>query len=106
MHFQDAELSKQVRKTVGVPLLFISHNAMTLEAPSEKSQQKAEAEIAERLNPVARVKELKKATLGEEEAPKKKRKKKKSGPNPLSCKKSKKKKTLTQNSGRVEKKGR
>ena len=108
---QDAELSKQIRKTVGVPLLFISFHAMTLEAPSVKDQQQAEVEIAERLNPVARVKELKRATLGEEEgqAPPKKKKRKKPGPNPLSVKKSKKKKKNSVKSGtggKIEKTGR
>lgn len=90
--FQDKDLSEKVRKLAGVGLLYISHKAINLEAPSDASQQKADCKLTEKLGSGGRefhvLAALKKASFGEQ--PMKKRKKKSfKGPNPLSCKKKK-----------------
>ena len=88
--FQDPELSDKIRNKAGIPLLFISHNAIMLEAPSEKTKQRASRDVADRMeqdhkNLIA----MKKHVLGEEDKVKKKKRKGPKGPNPLSCKKAK-----------------
>ncbi|ELU18872.1 hypothetical protein CAPTEDRAFT_180172 [Capitella teleta] len=86
---QDPQLTKVVRSLPGVPLLYISHKAINLEKPSKASQE--ESELPAEDKELERLKEMKKAILGEEEASPvvtKKRKKPK-GPNPLSRKKKK-----------------
>ena len=90
------------KKAPGSPLLYIAFNAFCLEAPSEKSEIKADAALTAKLASVEHLTMLKKSILGETEEPKKRKKKKKRGPNPLSCKKSTKK--CVQDGGKVEKK--
>ncbi len=89
---QDAELSDLVRSKPGIPLLFISHNAIVLEAPSEKSKQRAARDLNDKITRGHdSLTQLKKDVLGEEEPAKKKKKKGPKGANPLSCKKAKSK---------------
>jgi len=92
---QDVLLSEKIRKLSGVPLLYISHNAITLEAPSSLSKSTAEHKTKDTLQPSscehANLTALKKIVFGEHpEQTKKKRRRKLNGPNPLSCKKKKK----------------
>ena len=102
---QDSELSDGIRKLPGVPLLFISHNAITLESPSDKSRRKASGLLDEKMGPASheqsRLEVLKKEVLGEE-VPKKKKRKGPKGANPLSCQKKKKKpeQSLAQGEGK------
>lgn len=96
---KDSELSDNLRKLPGIPLLFLSHHAITLETPSDKSQRKANNLLQERLAPsqneLARLTELKREKFGEEPAMKKKKRKGPKGVNPLSCKKKQKKTVQT-----------
>jgi len=92
---QDALLSEKVRKLAGVPLLYISHNAIILEAPSDASKSAADSHVKGALLPTTseqtNLAALKKIVFGEESSQgKKKRRRKIKGPNPLSCKKKKK----------------
>ena len=84
-----------VRAVPGTPLLYLHGNSPTLEKPSELTKDKVEEEGDTRgLTPqqAKSIKAMKKQVFGEPEPvkPKKKRKGPK-GPNPLSCKKKKKK---------------
>lgn len=93
--YQDSELSDKLRNIAGIPLLYISHNAITLEAPSDKSKKSASGAEEGRIAPSSyqeeTLKAIKKSVLGEEETTKKKKKKKIKGVNPLACKKKTKK---------------
>lgn len=89
-----------VRGLAGVPLMFISHSAINVERPSERSIEQSERSIESKLRPeteMAKLKKLKERMLtgGDGVAAgrvaKEKKKKKKGGPNPLSCKKKSKK---------------
>ncbi|XP_074642926.1 rRNA-processing protein UTP23 homolog [Tubulanus polymorphus] len=97
---QDSELSEKVRKKGGIPLLYISHNTINLETPSNKSEIKAKTKLDEKLvapseHQQERLKQLKILEFGEQEEITKKKKKKRGGPNPLSCKKKKLKPSAT-----------
>lgn len=86
-----------MKKTAGLPLLYIAYNAITLEAPSEKSKDTAEKKLDDRINTSEHaqsvLKQLKLQTFGEEV--KRKKRKRPKGPNPLSCMK---RKSTVQNS--------
>lgn len=93
---QDADLRAKVRKVPGTPVLYLHHKALTLEKPSEKSDQSVVDTTQEKLGiseyqakMITHLKE--EAGILEEEDTKKRRRKKKGGPNPLSCLKKKKK---------------
>ncbi|KAH9523509.1 Small subunit processome component [Bulinus truncatus] len=90
---QDEELASSLREH-SVPLLHISHNSINLEAPSDNSKTFAEEKTTKKLT-LSEKQEASIALLKQElhipdEPGVKKKKKKKGGPNPLSCKKSKK----------------
>lgn len=96
---QDRDLQEKLRMKAGVPLLYLHNKAPTLEKPSKASydkinviQNSTHSFISENQN--VTLKKMKKA-LGivdeVEEQPSSIRKKKKHNPNPLSCKKKKKK---------------
>ncbi|XP_069110309.1 rRNA-processing protein UTP23 homolog [Argopecten irradians] len=92
---QDHELREQLREShPGVPLLFMAYNAINMESPTELSKGTAEKELQARIAPSEHqmdvIKKLKVQTFGEEPVKKKFKKKGPKGPNPLSCKKSKK----------------
>lgn len=86
-----------VRSIAGVPLMFISHSAINVERPSERSVEKSNRSLEEKLKPaneMETLKKMKERVLGESagQVMKKNHKKKKlRGPNPLSCKKKSKK---------------
>ena len=93
---QDANLRAKVRKIPGTPVIYLHHKALTLEKPSEKSDESVNSTIQERLGvseyQAKMIAHLKKeAGILKDEDTKKKRRKKKGGPNPLSCLKKKKK---------------
>ena len=86
---------EKARDRIGVPLVLLSHSAVHLEKPSVKTRRAAGRELGKKLQPADYQHEsllaLRKSVLGEEEdGAKKMKKRKKSGPNPLSCKPSKK----------------
>ena len=94
--FKDPELSEKVNATRGLPLLYISHNAITLQGPSEATIQKAEQIESERLampsqKQLETLDALVKQEFGEQEVTqeRKRKRKRQKGPNPLSCKKKK-----------------
>ena len=74
--------------------MFISHNAINIEAPSISNKTLSDDKEFKKLIPneveAKRLQTLKETVLGSEEVKIRKRKKK-GGPNPLSCKKKKKK---------------
>ena len=93
---QDFDMRAKVRKVPGTPVLYLHHKALTLEKPSEKSDQSVASTTEQKLgiseyqaNMIAHLK--KDAGILEDENSKKRRRKKKGGPNPLSCLKKKKK---------------
>jgi len=96
---QDPSLREDLRDIPGIPLLYLHGNAPTLEKPSDLTEQFTD-EIADGKTALSThqkrvIEHLKKAKFGEqEEAPKKKKRKGPKGPNPLSCKKSKKVKNV------------
>ncbi|KAJ8306309.1 LOW QUALITY PROTEIN: hypothetical protein KUTeg_016854 [Tegillarca granosa] len=47
---QDQSLTETMKKTAGLPLLYIAYNAITLEAPSDKSKDIAEKNLDNRIN--------------------------------------------------------
>ncbi|GIY31164.1 rRNA-processing protein UTP23 [Caerostris extrusa] len=86
----DAQLSMKCRLLPGVPLLYVSYNAINLEKPSDISLGFAN----KKMKAAIELSEQQKATLNklkpiEEKIPVRKKRKAK-GPNPLSCKKKKK----------------
>ncbi|CAG7834257.1 unnamed protein product [Allacma fusca] len=99
---QDIGLREKLREVAGVALIYLHGNAPTLEAPSEKSQAVASEKTARKTDIVGYQKEIleqmKKVNnldQGEQSQHKGTKKRKRAGPNPLSCKKSKKaKKTI------------
>lgn len=86
-----------VRSTPGVPLMFISHNAINVEKPSEASVDKTKKILEKKLLPreieMESLKKLKSQLLenGNGKVVKIHKKKRAKGPNPLSCKKKTKK---------------
>lgn len=90
---QDHDLSERLRALVGVPLLYL-FNAITLEKPSEKSEQKGMEALHEQSQAPERqldvIKQLKRKENLVQDAPMKRKRRKPAGPNPLSCKKPKK----------------
>lgn len=82
-----------VRSLPGVPLMFISHSAINVERPSERSVKHSNQSIEKKLKPeneMAVLKKLKEQIgLGDDGKVTKNKKKKsrKPAPNPLSCKK-------------------
>ncbi|XP_033736781.1 rRNA-processing protein UTP23 homolog [Pecten maximus] len=92
---QDHGLREQLREThPGVPLLFMAYNAINMESPTELSKGTADKELQARIAPSEHqmdvLKKLKVQAFGEEPVKKKFKRKGPKGPNPLSCKKSKK----------------
>lgn len=96
-HFKDPVLREVLRNRTGLPILYIAFNAIMLENPSTASLMAAEKKTETELRPTSHqqtvIQKLKIQTFGEEKEVVKKKRKKVKGPNPLSCKKSKKKKT-------------
>lgn len=95
-----------VRSTPGTPLMIISHNAINLEKPSNTSNSKADEKIQNKLKPndleIEKIKKLKQKLLDDKNGVKRiHRKRKAKGPNPLSCKKSKKKPNLKEKSSKT-----
>lgn len=94
---QDPVLREVLRNRTGLPILYIAFNAIMLENPSTASLMAAEKKTETELRPTSHqqtvIQKLKIQTFGEEKEVVKKKRKKVKGPNPLSCKKSKKKKT-------------
>ncbi|ESN96817.1 hypothetical protein HELRODRAFT_133549, partial [Helobdella robusta] len=88
---QDQKLSASVRSLHAVPLLYISHKSINLEAPSLPSKHLAQQKEIVKFNlseqEQKQLNDFKEATI-DKDAIKPKRKKIK-GPNPLSCKKKK-----------------
>lgn len=84
-----------VRSTPGVPLMFISHNAINVEKPSEASVDKTKQILEKKLLPreleMESLKKLKSQLLengaDSGKVVKIHKKKRAKGPNPLSCKK-------------------
>ncbi|CAH1775208.1 unnamed protein product [Owenia fusiformis] len=92
---QDQTLSENIRKRAGIPLIYISHKTLNLEAPSATSCKKAQEAIDSKMKEHGQhniVSNLKKELFGEPEEPKHKKRKGPKGKNPLSCLKSKKRK--------------
>lgn len=94
---QDVALRERLRKVPGVALLYLHGNAPTLEKPSEKSVQYANCKNMEKMEVLDYQKEIlgqfRKDAFGETPTKNEihvKKRKRKGGPNPLSCKKSKK----------------
>ncbi|KFM63719.1 rRNA-processing protein UTP23-like protein, partial [Stegodyphus mimosarum] len=97
---QDRELSEKVRLIPGIPLLYISHNAINLEKPSVVNKETIQVKMQEKLKSSdyqnAVLNKLKREIFGNDDEPKRKKKKIK-GPNPLSCKKKKERPVAPQN---------
>ncbi|XP_013405029.1 rRNA-processing protein UTP23 homolog [Lingula anatina] len=89
---QDQDLQEIARNRKGTPLLYITHNAIILDNPSNKSRHSAERNVANKISlshhEQEQLNRLKRTVFGHDELKKRKRKKKK-GVNPLSCKKKK-----------------
>lgn len=91
---QDPALRALLREVPGIPLIYLHGNAPTLEKPSELTESLIDSisdgktSLTQHQQKVLSV--LKKERFGEEVKPKKKKRKGPKGPNPLSCKKSKK----------------
>lgn len=85
---QDASLTEALKQIPGVPILFIKYNAILIDKPSQATIEEMEKPKDE----LQHVKELKKVVFGHNEIQKRKRKGPK-GPNPLSVKRKKRKKT-------------
>ncbi|KAL1767750.1 rRNA-processing protein UTP23-like [Sigmodon hispidus] len=104
---QDQNLSVKVKKSPGIPLMFIIQNTIVLDKPSPRTVAFVKAVESGQLVSVHEKQSIKQ--LKEEQglvrtpAPRKRRKKKVGGPNPLSCLK-KKKKTQDTKSPASEKK--
>ncbi len=91
--FQDSTLSEVIRKKAGVPLLYISYNTIVLEAPSYKSQERADTMTVDKMSHEHKnLTLMRQSVLGEEPVVKKKKRKGPKGKNPLSCLKRKKRK--------------
>ncbi|XP_038198727.1 rRNA-processing protein UTP23 homolog isoform X2 [Arvicola amphibius] len=92
---QDQDLSVKVKKTPGIPLMFIIQNTMVLDRPSPRTVAFVKAVESGQLVSVHEkqsIKQLKEEQgLVRSREPRRKRKKKVGGPNPLSCLKKKKK---------------
>ena len=83
-----------VRKEPGVPLLLISHNAINLESPSEKTVETFQQAVKDKLeSDIQVIKNIKNEIEKNKEVKRIHKRRKPKGPNPLSCKKSKKKTT-------------
>lgn len=92
---QDQDLSVKVKKTPGIPLMFIIQNTMVLDRPSPRTVAFVKAVESGQLVSVHEkqsIKQLKEEQgLVRSREPRRRRKKKVGGPNPLSCLKKKKK---------------
>ena len=92
LFFQDQELSAKVKKLRKVPLLYISHNTILLEPPSEEIKTKLKETRA-----IPNTSEIQQESLQQlkeecgvaDNVTKKRKRKGPKGPNPLSCKKRK-----------------
>ncbi|RNA09905.1 rRNA-processing UTP23 -like protein [Brachionus plicatilis] len=92
---QSDSLKEIVRSVPGTPLMIISHNAINLEKPSEKTDdlvnKRLEGKLAPNLDQMKVIKQLKKKLNEQKPQVKRIQKKRKAKePNPLSCKKKKK----------------
>lgn len=87
---QDAELSERIRELANTPLLYFNRHAVTLDKPSEAAAAVPESEDESDAAQLERLRELKRQTIAD--VPRRNRPKRRApgGPNPLSCKKSKK----------------
>lgn len=91
---QDRQLQDELRRKVGVPLLYFHNAAPTLEQPSDESyrvaNKRAKTGLGVSESAIERLKQLKeKEGLVTEPVIEKTKHRKKGGPNPLSCKKKK-----------------
>ena len=91
---QDEGLREKVRKIPGTPALYLHFKALTLEKPSESSNQSVQNNTNEKIGinqyqatMIARLKQ--EAGISEQAMTTKRKRKKKGGPNPLSCLKKK-----------------
>lgn len=91
---QDRDLQEFARKIPGVPLIFIFNKAPTLDTPNEMSLFKANQHVhqccAISQTETETIQKMKEVLLEPTSTPFIKRKRKAKGPNPLSCKKKKK----------------
>ncbi|KAK4045712.1 rRNA-processing protein UTP23 homolog [Daphnia magna] len=93
---QDPSLREVARAVPGTPVLYLHFRSPTLEKPSQQSTELAGATIKSSIHDqgctMERLRQLKKQELGSQTGEEKRFKRKKAkGPNPLSCKKKKKK---------------
>jgi U3 small nucleolar RNA-associated protein 23 len=107
---QDSALTSKVRRLPGSPVIYLKHNAINFEKPSDASNRIAEEQLAADVRPkdheMDTLKSLKRQALGEpEEKPPKKKRKGPKGPNPLSCKKKKVKSPAPGTSGQGQGQG-
>jgi len=88
---QDPALTEQLRSIPGSPVMFIKYNTLLIEKPSESSQSSAAAVIEHKLHGHSvEVNKAKHKLLGDPEKQLEVRRFKIKGPNPLSCKKKRK----------------
>lgn len=88
---QDPGLTEQLRSTPGCPVMFIKFNTLLIEKPSESSQSSAAAVIEHRLHGHSvEMTKAKQKLLGEPDKQLTVRRFKFKSPNPLSCKKKRK----------------
>ncbi|CAG0893400.1 unnamed protein product, partial [Darwinula stevensoni] len=90
---QDPVLQEHARNHARIPLLFLHRNAPTLEAPSmadvQLSQELSSAKLHPSMSQLSTLRTLKREKLGLVQE-RRKKPRKRGGPNPLSCKLSKK----------------
>jgi len=87
---QDNNLRIKLRRKVGIPLLYISHNAINMETPSQNSCTTADEKLSQKMKP-SKHEHLPLTQSAIDSSKIVKKRKKIKGPNPLSCKKKKKK---------------
>lgn len=92
---RDHDLRTRIRKLPGVPILYLHGNTPVLEKPSDLTVDTMEKVSDMKTNlsehEAATIKQMKIQVFGEPEVKKKRKRKGPKGPNPLSCKKKKKK---------------
>lgn len=96
---QDRDLQQKLRLTLGIPLLYLHGKTPVLEQPSQvnvDAKKEGAITVLER-ETIERLREKSGLVKNEDQTPKRKKKK---GPNPLSCKKKKKQKTIHE-SGKI-----
>lgn len=91
---QDLDLQKAVREIPGTPLLYLHNKAPVLDPPSIQSKKFATLKIHDTFGASSTSLGVKRPSSNDEKEQFKAKKRKKGGPNPLSCKKKKKKVTM------------